>query len=164
MHKIKQFFRSCRNVWRWLPIIWKDRDWDDGYITDILIKKLEHQRDFFLSDKTHVARALETAEQIQIAIDKLNKTKEVWDHYEEPFMDEMDKKWGKGVMRFESAEDHCKGCSEMFIDHENVRTAEDEAQYSKEFREGMLIAHKQYKKDKREAYKYLADHIDYWWD
>ena len=52
-------------------------------------------------------------------------------------MDEMDRKWGKGVIRFESAEELCKGCSEMHIDHENVRTAEDEAQYSKEFREGM---------------------------
>ncbi len=164
MHKIRQFFRNCYNVWRWLPVIWKDRDWDHGYIHDILIKKLEHQRDFFKSDKTHVARALETAEEIQIAIDKLNKTRDVWDHYEEPFMDEMDKKWGKGAIRFESAEELCKGCSEMHIDHENVRTAEDESQYSKEFREGMLAVHKQYKKDKREAYKYLADHIDYWWD
>lgn len=164
MYNIKQFFKKCHNVWRWLPVIWKDRDWDHGYIHDILIKKLEHQRDFFLSDKPYVARAKETAEQIQTAIDKLNKSKDVWDYYENPFMDGLDEKWGKGVMRFEPAEELCKGCSEMHIDHENVRTAEDNAQYSKEFKEGMLAAHKQYKKDKREAYKYLADHIDYWWD
>ena len=80
MYQIKRFFRKCYNVIRWLPTIWKDEDWDDQYIVDILIKKLEHQRDFFLSDKTHVLRASETAEQIQIAIDKLKKTEDSWEH------------------------------------------------------------------------------------
>jgi hypothetical protein len=77
-------------------------------------------------------------------------------------MTELDAKWGEGVMRFTPVPD--SECHELHIDHEGVRTKEDEAQYSKEFREGHMQAMKQYKKDKREAYKYLADHIDFWWD
>ena len=77
-------------------------------------------------------------------------------------MNELDAKWGEGVLRIVPIKD--TGTSEVFIDHDGVKTPEDEEQYTKEFREGMDKAEKQYKKDKREAYKYLADHIDYWWD
>ena len=41
MYRIKIFFRQCRNVLRWLPVIWRDRDWDQHYFNEILIKKLE---------------------------------------------------------------------------------------------------------------------------
>ena len=130
---------------------------------DILIKKLEHQRDFFLSDKAYAANAKETAQQIQTAIDKLNRTADSWEFYECPVMGELDKKWGEGVLRFTPTND---GTDSHYvdIDHDGVKTPEDEEQYSKEFREGMAQAMKQYKKDKRESYKYIADHIDYWWD
>jgi hypothetical protein len=162
MYRIKIFFRQCHNVLRWLPVIWKDRDWDSHYFNEILIKKLEHKRDFFLSDKTHLVRAKETAEQIQTAIDKLHKTRDSWEFYECIHMQEMDAKWGEGVLRFVPIEG--TNTEEMFIDHDGVKTPEDEEQYIKEFKEGRNKAEKQYKKDKREAYKYLADHIDYWWD
>jgi hypothetical protein len=36
MYKIKQFFRNIHNLIRWFPIIWKDRDWDDHFIFEIL--------------------------------------------------------------------------------------------------------------------------------
>jgi hypothetical protein len=162
MYKIKRFFRKCYNVIRWFPTIWRDEDWDHHYINEILIKKLEHQRDFFLSDRVHVSRAKETAEQIQTAIDKLHQTKDSWEFYECPVMQEMDAKWGEGVLRFMPIEG--TDIEELFLDHDGVKTPEDEEQYSKEWKEGMIKAEKQYKKDKREAYKYLADHIDYWWD
>ena len=162
MYKIKRFFRKCYNVIRWFPTIWRDEDWDHHYINEILIKKLEHQRDFFLSDRTHIVRTKETAEEIQTAIDKLHQTRDSWEFYECPVLDELDKKWGKGVLRFVPIEG--TGSEEMFIDHDGVKTPEDEEQYTKEFREGMDKARKQYNKDKREAFKYLADHIDFWWD
>ena len=162
MYRVRRFFRKCYNVIRWLPTIWKDEDWDHQYITTILLKKLEHQRDFFLSDRAHTSQAKDAAAQIQKAIDMLTKTDDSWEHYECIHMQEMDAKWGEGVLRFVPIEG--TDSSEMFIDHDGVKTPEDEEQYSKEFREGMMKAMKQYKKEKREAYKYLADHIDYWWD
>ena len=73
-YSIKDFFRRVHNVYRWLPTIWKDRDWDHSYINEILIKKLEFTRDFYLSDKAYNAEADEVAEQIQEAIDRLNQS------------------------------------------------------------------------------------------
>jgi hypothetical protein len=78
-----------------------------------------------------------------------------------------------GIFGYKDAKDYYLSLAEgwipynpdpIVIDHDGVKTPEDEEQYSKEWKEGMNKAQKQYIKDKREAYKYLADHIDYWWD
>ena len=161
MYQIKRFFKKCKNVIRWFPTIWKDEDWDSSYITEILIKKLEHQRDFFASNKPYTVDAVVKANQIQNAINLLHMTKDSWEFYECEVMEGLDAKWGKGVLRFEPLGN---GTSELHIDYDGVKTEEDKEQYTKEFREGMAQVMKQYKKDKREAFKYLADHIDFWWD
>ncbi len=32
----KYFKQGIKNLWYWLPIIWKDRSWDDHYIFEVL--------------------------------------------------------------------------------------------------------------------------------
>ena len=39
-YPVRRFFRKIKNVFRWLPTIWKDEDYDYGFINEILIKKL----------------------------------------------------------------------------------------------------------------------------
>jgi len=39
----KDFIQGVKNLWNWFPIIWKDRDWDQSFIYEILIHKLENQ-------------------------------------------------------------------------------------------------------------------------
>jgi hypothetical protein len=46
MYKIKQFFKRIYNLYRWFPIIWKDQDWDDFYIFEILKFKLRNQSEY----------------------------------------------------------------------------------------------------------------------
>ena len=161
MYRIKRFFRKCRNVIRWIPTIWKDEDWDQTYIYDMLLLKLERQRDFFLSDRAYAANAKETANQIQTAIDLLHMTRDSWEFYECPVLEELDAKWGKGVLRTEPYGDNSY---QLHIDIDGVKTEADRAQYNEEFSKGMDRARKEYQKDKRTAFKYIADHIDYWWD
>jgi hypothetical protein len=55
--KIVDISRSIKNIIRWFPIIWKDRDWDESYIYTILQTKLKFQskyigdRDFHTTAK-----------------------------------------------------------------------------------------------------------------
>ncbi len=42
--RIRSFLTGCKNVIRWSPTIFKDRDFDDWYIYNILQKKIEFQR------------------------------------------------------------------------------------------------------------------------
>ena len=161
MYRIKRFFRKCRNVIRWIPTIWKDEDWDQTYIYDMLLLKLERQRDFFASDRAYASNAKETANQIQTAIDLLHMTRDPWEFYECPVLEELDAKWGKGVLRPEP----CGNDSyQLHIDIDGVKTEADKEQYNEEFKKGMERARKEYQKDKRTAFKYVAYHIDYWWD
>ena len=38
---IRQFFIGVRNIIKWIPVLYKDRDWDFYFIYNILQKKLE---------------------------------------------------------------------------------------------------------------------------
>ena len=162
-YPVRRFFSKIKNVFRWLPTIWKDEDYDDHFINEIFIKKLEHTRDFFLSDRTHILEAKKVAAEIQEAIDRLHMTRDSWEFYEEPVNDMITEKWGKSKFNFIPTNDGT-GSSYMELEHENVKTPEDEEQYLKEFREAMNKARKDYRKDKKEAYKFIAKHIDGWWD
>lgn len=39
----KDFIQGVKNLWKWFPTIWKDRDWDRYFIYEILRVKLENQ-------------------------------------------------------------------------------------------------------------------------
>ena len=43
MLRVKQFFKRIYNVYRWIPVLWKDRDWDYYCIFEILKTKLKFQ-------------------------------------------------------------------------------------------------------------------------
>jgi hypothetical protein len=43
--RIRYFITGCKNIIRWIPTLYHDRDWDDSYIFTILQKKIEHQRE-----------------------------------------------------------------------------------------------------------------------
>ncbi len=89
-YNMRSFIRGIKNLWRWFPVIWKDRDYDHVFTYDVLIKKLEFQRDFFLSKDASVSNAKDTAKEIQTAIDKLKRTMDPYEFYEKPV---FENKW-----------------------------------------------------------------------
>ena len=166
-YPFRDFYRRVKNVLRWLPTIWKDRDWDNSYITEILIKKLELTRDFYLSDKAHSVEASNIAREIQDAIERLHMTRDSWEFHEAPAMEELEQKWGLTAFSFEPYECNENGevlTYEMKSKTEKVNTEEEEEQYRIEFGKALDEARKQYRKDKKDAYKFIAKNIDKWWD
>jgi hypothetical protein len=166
-YPFRDFYRRVKNVLRWLPTIWKDRDWDNSYITEILIKKLELTRDFYLSGKAHSVEAGNIAREIQDAIERLHMTRDSWEFHEAPAMEELEQKWGLTAFSFEPYECNENGeviTYEMKSKTEKVNTEEEEEQYRIEFGKALDEARKQYRKDKKDAYKFIAKNIDKWWD
>lgn len=43
-----------KNIIRWIPILWKDKDWDHSYIYDILAFKLKNQADYIGKHDRHI--------------------------------------------------------------------------------------------------------------
>jgi hypothetical protein len=75
MYKIKQFFRNIRNLIRWFPIIWKDRDWDDHFIFEILKFKLKNQAEYIGYHDRHMS-AKRDAEKMMLCVRLIEKVQD----------------------------------------------------------------------------------------
>jgi hypothetical protein len=51
--RIRYFIGGCKNIIRWVPTLYKDKDWDDWYIFTILQKKIEFQRKEIIYTNRH---------------------------------------------------------------------------------------------------------------
>ena len=63
------------NLYRWFPIIWKDRDYDDWYIFTILQTKLKHQAEYIGTRDIHT-RAQYDAQRMRTCVRLIEKVKE----------------------------------------------------------------------------------------
>lgn len=45
MWRARNFWQFLQRLWRWLPILWQDRDWDHAYILIIWRFKLQQVRE-----------------------------------------------------------------------------------------------------------------------
>jgi len=90
MWRFKELKRSIKNLWRWLPIIWKDRDWDHFYIYQILEFKLRKQANYISTMDRHT-KAQEDSRDMLICANLIAKVKEgsysseVLDYYKSEF-------------------------------------------------------------------------------
>lgn len=51
----KNFIEGVKNLWKWFPVIWKDRDWDSHFIYEIIKFKLNNQADYIGGHDRHVS-------------------------------------------------------------------------------------------------------------
>ena len=73
---IRYFINSVKNIIRWFPIIWKDRDWDGWYIYTILETKIKHQAEYIGSKDRHV-EAKRDAERMMTCVRLIQKVKDI---------------------------------------------------------------------------------------
>ena len=52
-YSIIDFFAFFVRLYKWIPVIWKDRDWDDSYIFQIIKRKLLLQREYIVKNNRH---------------------------------------------------------------------------------------------------------------
>ena len=52
---MREFFEGVKNLIKWFPVIWKNRDWDHTYIYDVLKFKLEQQAEYIGGHNRHVS-------------------------------------------------------------------------------------------------------------
>jgi hypothetical protein len=51
----RHVWTGIKNIWYWLPIIWKDRNWDSNYIFEIMMHKLKAQSKYIGSRGIHLS-------------------------------------------------------------------------------------------------------------
>ena len=82
-----KFIDSVSNLFKWLPVIWKDRNWDGNYIFEILKHKLILQREYLVSKNRHMSIPI-TNRDITLCLNLIERIQEeyyemeVYDYHE----------------------------------------------------------------------------------
>lgn len=109
MYKIKTFIRNVRRVLRWIPIIWKDRDWDYYYIYEMLKQKLIATEEYIRKDGIHIYNEAD-ANSIKKAIDMIERVQK--EYYLDKYLSEGD--WYNDEGMRKAMEDQDKARKELF--------------------------------------------------
>jgi hypothetical protein len=117
---IRSFLTGCKNVIRWSPTIFKDRDWDDWYIYNILQKKIEFQRKEIIYANRHTQVDLDNRD-MTIALNLIERVKE--DYYGIEYLDYSETKF-----RFDPIE----GDDELYTIEQDV-ISENYGEYIKKY-------------------------------
>ncbi len=82
--RFREFSRNIKNLIRWFPVIWKDRDWDDHYIWEILKFKLKNQAKY-IGDRDIHTSAKYDAQRMMLCVRLIDKIQE--EYYSMEYMD-----------------------------------------------------------------------------
>jgi hypothetical protein len=150
---IKSLFSNISRIIYWIPVIWKDRNWDDKYIFIILNHKLKDMEKFFIGDGTRSLDPICIAYEINHAQTILQR---LIDHnYLSVALEEYDKKYEfDTMMKFEKVE----GSENLKV----VWTKDDEQMAM--FRKAGEEAYEAEQRDLDELFSYMRKHIERWWD
>ena len=66
------WYKRIKNIIRWIPVLWKDRDWDHYYIFEILKTKLKFQSEY-IRKKGYHENAEHEANRMDLCIKLINR-------------------------------------------------------------------------------------------
>ena len=91
----KDIYNGVKNLIKWFPVIWRDRDWDQSYIYTILQKKLELHAEG-IAKRDILVSSQRDAELMRTAASLIEKIKN--DYYDSEYTDySEDKYWFEDI-------------------------------------------------------------------
>jgi hypothetical protein len=170
----RNFKIGVRNIIYWLPIIWKDRNWDSHYIFEVLAHKLKAQSKY-ISDRDIHTRAKRDAEVMLTCVRLIDKIQEEF-YAMEPMDYEKTKYWFEdipdkpGYSTWESRQ-----LEENFDDyfkkypliHKRVLNGEGWLKiedFTDKHRIASNIAHINHDRARKLLFKIMEQNIERWWD
>jgi hypothetical protein len=171
----KEIKRGIQRTWYWLPIIWKDRDWDGHYIFEIMKHKLQAQAQY-IGDRDFHTRAQQDARRMRLCVKLMQKVQD--EDYTMEYMEyHKDRVWftdcedrpGSSLMNseqvWEKFDDYFKKYPLIY-----KRVMNGEGVFGLEGREddkhviAMNIAHLNHDRARKLLFKIMEENIEGWWD
>lgn len=175
---IREVYRSIRNIIRWMPIIWKDRDWDDWYIFTILQTKLKHQAEYIGREDRYTAAQYD-AQRMMTCVRLIEKIKE--ESYADEYMEYHKLDFGSTPVpgtdlysldittRWENYDEYflaypldykraIKGLGWLPINEPDLTETQRKERIASN------MSHNRQKRAKQLLFKLLEFHIESWWD
>lgn len=162
LHPFWNILNGLKNIIRWTPIIWYDRDWDFDYTLRILITKLEFQKNTLLKnsleeDDSLLEKIDDMDEVIELLLDVSDQSV-----YEDPAYTEYTDKWGHPDYYFIPSESN-PGSFEMKDRLEERYTEEQLEQRSNDLKFLLEEAHNERVSDYKKALSIIRKKSDGWW-
>ncbi len=105
---LRKFGRFIKRLFRWLPVLWRQEEWDYGYIYDILDVKLKELRNCIAKDDIH-ADAPTCLRQINICLKYLDRYRNADNYIKFP-----DEKPRIVNNRLETSEEYTSACLRLY--------------------------------------------------
>lgn len=164
------FVKGIKNLWRWFPVVWKDRDWDDHFIWEILMFKIKNQAKYIGMRDIHT-RSKRDAQIMMTCVRLMEKVKHEYYHME--YMD-----YCKDEYKFVDSD--IPGCKEMEIipieESFDAYFKKRKTSYRKVIKEGgvfgndtdkhiaMSMSRLQHDRARKILFTLLERNIESWWD
>ena len=171
---------GIKNIWYWLPVIWKDRHWDSHYIFDIMAHKLKAQseyigrRDFYSGAKRNAEIMMTCVRLMKLVKDEhysseymdYNKTK----HWFEPVPDKESLSLWKSKILEETFDDFFKkhpSAYKKVLANKKLQIFEIESKDGEtdaKQRIAMNIGYYNHNRARKLLFKLIEENIEDWWD
>lgn len=158
----KRKFWQIKNVFKWLPVIWNQYDFDYVYSVDVFKFQLEKQADYLDSDKSNTLCVKNKAKRIRMILRLMDKV--YCGDYELEYIDKFEEIYGKGSSELSFVETENPSLLSMKRKYELTEN-EDKVEEMNQTYHTLFL--KSVKKQKR-AHKLLWDLIEHniqsFWD
>lgn len=180
----RDFIQGVKNIIKWFPVIWKDRDWDDYYIFEVLKFKLKNQAEYTARRDWHT-RAQEDAKNMLRCVELIDLVQnetygaEYMDYVESTFdfidipEDERGEWYKEGTKQlhseliWEKFEDYFRKYPEIYDYVLTYKKAQifpiDNTEPNFKQRIAMNMGIELHKRAKKELFKILEKNIERWW-
>jgi hypothetical protein len=160
---------SIRNLIKWFPVIWKDRDWDHSFIYEILKHKLENQAHYIAKKNRHTS-AKRDAELMLLCARLIEMQQE--ESYEMEFLDYREIEWTDDhwiKMVSDNLEDYLAKYPRQYkrllngqitkFGHKPKQELIDNKEMA-----SIIIAQENQDRSRKLLFKLLERNIERWWD
>ena len=168
------FKTGVKNLWYWFPIIWKDRNWDHGFIFDIMSHKFKAQSKYIERCDTHLnakrnAEIMMTCVRLMKLIQddfynheysEYHKTK----HWFEPTEDMEGYSTWESKMLEENFDDYFKKYPLIYKQILKGKSAWKEVNEYDKMSVAMNIGHINHNRARKLLFKLMEQNVEKWWN
>jgi hypothetical protein len=170
-HLHRDIWRGIVNLWTWLPIIWKDRDWDHSYLLKIVKKKIDRMHDYHAKRLTFVGseRVVEKMKLVSSLIEKVESEYYGSEYFDEKYYQCEMVVNEDGSLDVPTTYDNLKEYIEKYPSAKrkvlsNKKYIDMLGDEPTDFKIGMLMSIERHNKAKRILFRLLDDNTEQWWD
>ena len=166
---------GIKNIWYWLPIIWKDRNWDSNFIFEIMMHKLKAQSKYIGSRGFHMraerdAEIMMTCVRLMKLVQEETYSSEYSDYHKtKHWFEDVEGKpevssWESRLLE-ENFEDYFKKYPLIYkrvLNGEGVFGGKDRKEDKQVI--AMNISHINHDRARKLLFKLMEENIERWWD